>query len=109
MMVSVPKMINFQDKGAAGLQIFWHRAGWLVLLLLCQSSSSFILQRISRHREILELGSAYSGYSGYKFFILVVVSSCAGHSDSKDLRPSPWTEMETFFSFVGCITCMKTI
>eukprot|EP00434_Breviolum_minutum_P043527 symbB.v1.2.038805.t1/scaffold6181.1/size20265/3 len=34
-----------EEKASAGLQIFWHRAGWLVLLLLCQSSSSFILQR----------------------------------------------------------------
>ncbi|CAK9076229.1 unnamed protein product [Durusdinium trenchii] len=34
-----------EDRASAGLHIFWHRAGWLVLLLLCQSSSSFILQR----------------------------------------------------------------
>ena len=42
-----PDGCSVQDKASAGLQIFWHRAGWLVLLLLCQSSSSFILQRTS--------------------------------------------------------------
>lgn len=31
---------------SVGLHLFWHRAGWLVFLLLCQSSSSFILQRL---------------------------------------------------------------
>eukprot|EP00930_Biecheleria_cincta_P055172 TRINITY_DN41523_c0_g1_i1.p1 TRINITY_DN41523_c0_g1~~TRINITY_DN41523_c0_g1_i1.p1 ORF type:complete len:301 (+),score=40.86 TRINITY_DN41523_c0_g1_i1:231-1133(+) len=38
------------DEGAsesaeASLDNFWHRAGWLVFLLFCQSSSSFILER----------------------------------------------------------------
>ncbi|CAL1127626.1 unnamed protein product [Cladocopium goreaui] len=40
-----------EEKGTAGLHIFWHRAGWLVLLLLCQSSSSFILQRPLGHED----------------------------------------------------------
>lgn len=35
------------DDGAdhASLHKFWHRAGWLVLLLMCQSTSSVILER----------------------------------------------------------------
>ncbi|OLP77263.1 Magnesium transporter MgtE [Symbiodinium microadriaticum] len=42
---SRPPASHDEDGSSATLQIFWHRAGWLVLLLFCQSSSSFILQR----------------------------------------------------------------
>ncbi|CAJ1384985.1 unnamed protein product [Effrenium voratum] len=44
---STSRVQNWQEEegSSATLQNFGHRAGWLVLLLLCQSSSSFILQR----------------------------------------------------------------
>ena len=45
-----------EDGSSATLQIFWHRAGWLVLLLFCQSSSSFILQRDPALLELEGLG-----------------------------------------------------
>lgn len=37
------------EEGADSLHKFWHRAGWLVLLLFCQSTSSVILE----HFELL--------------------------------------------------------
>ncbi|CAE8740977.1 unnamed protein product [Polarella glacialis] len=33
------------DEVSGSLEVFWHRAGWLVVLLMCQSTSSLILQR----------------------------------------------------------------
>mmetsp|Transcript_43734 Transcript_43734/g.136796 ORF Transcript_43734/g.136796 Transcript_43734/m.136796 type:complete len:318 (-) Transcript_43734:174-1127(-) len=38
-----------EDGADASLHKFWHRAGWLVLLLMCQSTSSVILE----HFEVL--------------------------------------------------------
>lgn len=36
---------GLSESGEASLDSFWHRAGWLVFLLFCQSSSSLILER----------------------------------------------------------------
>ena len=80
-----------------GLHLFWHRAGWLVFLLLCQSSSSFILQRfeflIKAHPTViyfLTMLVGAGGNAGGQSTVLVVrrlaVSAVHGHETLPFLR-----------------------
>eukprot|EP00931_Biecheleriopsis_adriatica_P012722 TRINITY_DN113927_c0_g1_i1.p1 TRINITY_DN113927_c0_g1~~TRINITY_DN113927_c0_g1_i1.p1 ORF type:complete len:300 (+),score=48.98 TRINITY_DN113927_c0_g1_i1:24-902(+) len=84
--------------GDASLQNFWHRAGWLVLLLFCQSSSSLILERfevlIKRHPIViyfLTMLVGAGGNAGGQSTVLVVrrlalaaAARCKGGKASKD-------------------------
>ena len=82
-----------QEKGAASLHIFWHRAGWLVLLLLCQSSSSFILQRPLGHEDRCQMQDTNLT------LLNVFFMRCACISISHLRIREPWIEMISNFNF----------
>lgn len=72
---------NAVDDGAnaESLRNFWHRAGWLVLLLMCQSTSSIILQHFDlllRHHPVvlyfLTMLVGAGGNAGGQSTVLVV-------------------------------------
>ena len=83
-----------QEKGTAGLHIFWHRAGWLVLLLLCQSSSSFILQRPLGHEDRCQMQDT----NLYNTVKCVFHALCLHFShSSKDSRALDWNDLAFYF------------
>lgn len=91
-----------EDAGDATLQLFWHRAGWLVMLLMCQSTSSVILEHftilLQKHPVViyfLTMLVGAGGNAGGQSTVLVVrrlalaaARSAKGDRGSPELRLS---------------------
>jgi Mg/Co/Ni transporter MgtE len=83
------------EPGSSSLHKFWHRAGWLVLLLMCQSTSSVILEHfealIRSHPVViyfLTMLVGAGGNAGSQSTVLVVrqlaISAARGERQTDD-------------------------
>lgn len=99
------------DPSSGSLHKFWHRAGWLVLLLMCQSTSSVILEHfealIRSHPVViyfLTMLVGAGGNAGSQSTVLVVRQLAIAAARGEQHNGDRWGEIQRILStevFVG--------
>mmetsp|Transcript_84112 Transcript_84112/g.132810 ORF Transcript_84112/g.132810 Transcript_84112/m.132810 type:complete len:278 (+) Transcript_84112:66-899(+) len=89
------------DLSTSSLHKFWHRAGWLVLLLMCQSTSSVILEHfealIRSHPVViyfLTMLVGAGGNAGSQSTVLVVRQLAIAAARGERQNGERWTEIQ---------------